>query len=165
MLFIRDMQRVTVQTSLVRFKKYYGSWEAVPAEKHPMPSSEVGDGLKVETKTLEPTKWPARATWFETHTGEEVIFTYDQPVVITVKYRLQAFVEAFVIGPFSKVTIKAGIEHGWVLALTDNETRICVLYPREHQESFLDDDYLSAPTIVLPRELGIEQGEIPPAIW
>jgi len=166
-MFIRNMQKVVVQVSLARFEQYYGSWEEAPAEEHSMPPSEVGGELEIEMKTLEPTKWPARATWFETHTGEEVIFTYDQPVVITVKRPSEAFVEAFLISPFSKVTIEAGIEHGWVLALTDNETRICVLYPLEHQESFLDldDDPWSVPTIVLPKELGIEQGEIPAAIW
>lgn len=161
MTIIRTMQKVIIQTCPDRFRLYYGSIEDLPDRKCPLilPHKE-SHPLELEVKNLAPTNWPARATRFESHEQDEVIITLDQPVVIVVKNWAADAAEAFLIGPYTKVTIQAGILHGWVLALS-GEAKIIVVYPREKEEYFYKDKYL----LVLPTELGVEQGEIPAYIW
>jgi len=161
--FIRCMQKVMVQTSLERFRQYYGSDENLPDRTYLLSLPDQESSMSPEVKTLEPTKWPARATRFEVHKVDEVIVTFDQPVVIIVKNQCADFAEAFVIEPFTKVTIRSGILHGWVFALS-GKTKILVVYPMEKEELLYQGEY-DAPTVVLPEELGVEQGEIPACIW
>ena len=145
----KEMQRVRVQTSPDRFMAHYGSCDGISAREYTIPLPDAESSVAVEIKILEPTKWPVRIRRFETHSALEVIVTFDQPVVIVVKHQPVDFFEAFLIEPFTEVTILAEILHGWILPVSAAKTRILVIYPVENEELLLEGEF-SPPTIILP---------------